>query len=230
MERLARAALFIERYGISLLFLYFAWRQIGPTRADFAQWRGGSPTAFPSLANHLLVLSLQLATGTALLINRAPLHPPQRWNEIAVPLIGTFYYLVYNFASTLPPPFSHPLVSAELQGPLAGGALLLSSIGYTIAVWGALYLGRSFAVLVAVREVVAEGPYRFVRHPIYCGYVLHLVSLFLSRPTLGMATLLIVHLCILVWRARIEEASLREHSAAYREYARKTGFLLPGWP
>jgi protein-S-isoprenylcysteine O-methyltransferase Ste14 len=77
--------------------------------------------------------------------------------------------------------------------------------------------------------VVAAGPYRFVRHPIYCGYVLHLASLFLSRPTLAMAALVFVHLALTVWRARLEEASLREHSAAYREYARRTGFLIPGW-
>jgi len=229
MRRVARIALFLERYGISLLFLYFAWWQIGPVTAAYVQWRGGSDIAFPSLANHLLILSLQLAAGTALLFNRAPVRPPQHWKELVVPLAATFYYLVYNFAPALPPPFSSSLVGPEWQVPLAGSALLLSSIGYTIAVWGALYLGRSFAVLVAVRVVVAEGPYRFVRHPIYCGYVLHLVSLVLSRPTFAMAALVAIHLALTVWRARLEEASLREHSAAYRAYALRTGFLLPGW-
>jgi protein-S-isoprenylcysteine O-methyltransferase Ste14 len=227
MQRIARLALFVERYALSTLFLWFAWKQVAAIESAFAAWRGGQHAAFPGLVNHLLIFTLQLVTGCALLFSKAPERIPGNWKELVIPLVGTFFYIGYNFAGDLPAPLSHSLAPPDLQAPLAAAALLLSCAGFAIAVWGAAYLGRSFAVFVAVREIVREGPYRFVRHPIYSGYVLHLVSLFLSRTSPAMAVLVTAHLALTVWRARLEEASLQAHSEAYRRYAQRTGFLLP---
>ncbi len=229
MQRLARIALFAERYGISLLFLCFAWKQAGATLLAFNAWRAGDTFAFAGFVNHLLVFTLQFVSGTALLVNKTPARIPATWKELVIPLVGTFFYVTYNFAGELPEPLSRPLASPSMQMPLAASALLLSCVGFAIAVWGAAYLGRSFAVLVAVRVIVNGGPYQFVRHPIYSGYVLHLVSLFLSRTSPAMAVLVVVHLALTVWRARLEEASLQAHSEEYRRYSARTGFLLPRW-
>lgn len=229
MHRLARVALFAERYVLSLLFLWFAWRQADSVRQTMGMWLDGNRLAFAGLVNHLLIFILQLVCGIALLLSKAPARLPGKWSELLVPLAGTFYYLSYNFAGGAPEPWSRGLVPAELQPPLAVAALLLSTVGFGIAVWGAAYLGRSFAVLVAVREVVHRGPYRLVRHPIYCGYVLHLISLWLSRTSPLMALLIVGHLAITVWRARLEEGSLQAHSEEYRRYAQRTGFLFPRW-
>ena len=78
-----------------------------------------------------------------------------------------------------------------------------------------------------LRDIVRRGPYRFVRHPIYLGYILNMVTLFLSRASLGMALLVATHFAITLWRAQLEEASLQAHSETYRRYAQRTGFLLP---
>jgi protein-S-isoprenylcysteine O-methyltransferase Ste14 len=227
MQRVARVAIFVERYILSLLFLWFAWRQSDAVRQAMGVWFDGVHLAFAGLVNHLLIFILQLVCGLALLLSKTPGRLPEKWSEITVPLLGTFYYLGYNFAGNIPGPWSQNLAPAAWQSPLAGVALLLSCAGFAIAVWGATYLGRSFAVLVAVRDVVHAGPYRFVRHPIYCGYVLHVISLWLSRTSPFMALLIVGHLAITVWRARLEEASLQAHSEEYRRYAERTGFLFP---
>lgn len=229
MQRLARIALLAEKYGLSVLFLSFAWKQGGAIWIAVDAWRGGNQVAFAGFVNHLLIFTLQLVSGVALLVNKVPQRIPENWKELVIPLIGTFFYVSYNFAGDLPEPFSRSLAPPHLQAPLAAAALLLSCVGFAIAVWGAAYLGRSFAVLVAVRVIVNGGPYRFVRHPIYSGYVLHLVSLFLSRTSPAMAVLIVTHLALTVWRARLEEASLQAHSEDYRRYAQRTGFLLPRW-
>ena len=227
MQRLARLALFAEKYGLSFLFLWFAWRQGEALGVSVNTWRAGHQVEFAGFVNNLLIFALQLVSGIALLVNKVPERIPGNWKELVIPLVGTFFYLSYNFAGDFPPPLSRSLASPEMQAPLAAAALLLSCVGFAIATWGALYLGRSFAVLVAVRVIVKGGPYQFVRHPIYSGYVLHLVSLFLSRTSPAMALLIVAHLALTVWRARLEEASLQAHSEEYRRYAQRTGFLLP---
>jgi protein-S-isoprenylcysteine O-methyltransferase Ste14 len=229
MQRLARVALFAEKYGLSLLFLSFSWKQAGAIWVVVEAWRAGNSVAFAGFVNHLLIFTLQFVSGLALLFNKVPERIPANWKELIIPIVGTFFYIGYNFAGDLPEPLSRSLAPAELQSPLAAAALLISCVGFAIAVWGAAYLGRSFAVLVAVRVIVKGGPYRYVRHPIYSGYVLHLVSLFLSRTSLAMLLLIAAHLALTVWRARLEEASLQTHSEAYRQYSQRTGFLLPRW-
>lgn len=229
MQRLARIALFAEKYGLSMLFLWFSWKQAGAIQIAINVWREGNPIDFAGFVNHLLIFALQFVSGLALLFNKAPARIPENWRELVIPMVGTFFYLSYNFAGRFPEPLSRSLAPAHLQAPFAAAALLLSCLGFAIAVWGAAYLGRSFAVLVAVRQIVHNGPYRLVRHPIYSGYVLHLVSLFFSRTSPGMALLIITHLALTIWRARLEEASLQAHSEEYRRYSERTGFLLPRW-
>lgn len=229
MQRLARFALFAEKYGLSVLFLWFAWKQAVAIRLALDEGVRADQVAFAGFVNHLLVFALQFVSGIALLINKVPERIPGNWKELVIPLVGTFFYVSYNFSGDFPGPWSRSLAPPPLQAPLAAAALLLSCVGFVIAVWGAMYLGRSFAVLVAVRKIVNGGPYRFVRHPIYSGYVLHLVSLFLSRTSPMMAVLIVTHLALTVWRARLEEASLQAHSEEYRRYSQRTGFLLPRW-
>jgi protein-S-isoprenylcysteine O-methyltransferase Ste14 len=227
MPRLARLAIFAEKYVLSLLFLCFAGWQVETIDHAANAWRGGNSLAFAGVVNHLLIFVLQIVCGLALLLNKPPARLPASWPELVVPLLGTFYYLSYNFADDLPDPVARSLAPPAWQAPLAVVALIMSSAGFAIAVWGAAYLGRSFAVLVAVRDIVNGGPYRFVRHPIYLGYLLHLISLVLSRASPGMAALVAGHLGLTVWRAHLEEASLQAHSEAYRRYAQHTGFLFP---
>lgn len=229
MKRAVQIALLLERYGLSLVFFWFTWKQLVPVRTHAAAWLGGSESAFASFVNHSLVLVLQFAAGLVLLINRQPQRLPDSWKEIVVPIIGTFFFVSYNFADRFPAALARPLVPEDWRAPLAGIAIVLSTIGFAIAVWGVIALGRSFAVLVAVREIVSTGPYRLVRHPIYSGYVLPLIGLNLSSSSIAMLLLTTAHFAVTVWRARLEEASLSAHSEAYRRYAATTGMLFPRW-
>lgn len=47
----------------------------------------------------------------------------------------------------------------------------LQFLALWLVIWGKMSLGRSFAILPANRGVVTDGAYRFVRHPIYAGYL-----------------------------------------------------------
>jgi protein-S-isoprenylcysteine O-methyltransferase Ste14 len=76
---------------------------------------------------------------------------------------------------------------------------------------------------------VRTGPYRFVRHPIYTGLLIHLIGACLATGNLLLvAGTLLVVLPIFYMRARTEERLLREQlGPAYDAYAREVGMLIP---
>ena len=53
----------------------------------------------------------------------------------------------------------------------------------SIIIAGKLTLGRSFGLMPANRGVVSSGIYRFVRHPIYAGYLITHVAFLAAHPT-----------------------------------------------
>ena len=102
------------------------------------------------------------------------------------------------------------------------------AIGIVLTIVAFAFLGRSFAVLPAVRGIVSRGPYRLVRHPAYAGEFLLVLACFLSHPGLLPALPLLAVVPFIVIRIRVEE-SLLNREAAYREYAQAVRWrLLPG--
>ena len=79
------------------------------------------------------------------------------------------------------------------------------------------------------RGVVVAGPYGFVRHPIYAGLLVHTGGAALATGNvLFVAGSLLVTVPVLYLRARTEERMLRaDLGAAYDEYAREVGMLVP---
>ncbi len=108
--------------------------------------------------------------------------------------------------------------------------IVFAVAGAALRVCGAAYLGASTVHrggMVSDR-IVADGPYRFVRNPLYLGTILHTVALaFLMRPD---AAVLAVALITLVQFRLIgrEEPYLQERlGEAYTAYLSKVPRLLP---
>ena len=78
-----------------------------------------------------------------------------------------------------------------------------------------------------MRKVVLHGIYRYVRHPIYLGYLFIWAGLVLVHQSFIILPLVGIHAILMVFRARLEESRLAEVSPAYREYVKQTGFLFP---
>lgn len=125
-------------------------------------------------------------------------------------------------------------------GSTAGDtALFLAASGAFVGVTGSIIVVRSRAALGAAWSLVATadraiglvttGPYRFVRHPIYSGFVLLALG---EAMSLGHWPAALIVLCAMVptfvWRARAEEALLaRMFGERYDAYARRTRMLVP---
>jgi protein-S-isoprenylcysteine O-methyltransferase Ste14 len=108
-----------------------------------------------------------------------------------------------------------PGAKPPLGPPVVGQGLLL--LGLLWQLYAKAALGRSFGMIPANRGVVAWGPYRWVRHPIYAGYLLcHLGFLYLN-PTLHNAAVYVVFYSLQIPRLFMEERLLAR-DPGYRQY------------
>jgi protein-S-isoprenylcysteine O-methyltransferase Ste14 len=126
--------------------------------------------------------------------------------------------------------FGPPLVRPASLTAVAPETItaLITGVGLLIVVSGKLSLGRSFGLAPANRGIVCSGIYRFVRHPIYLGYLLTHIGFLLANPTPWNLSLLICADIALMFRAMLEEQALGL-DFGYREYMQRVHWrILPG--
>ena len=111
-----------------------------------------------------------------------------------------------------------------VSGALAAG------LGALLRVWGTAYLGSGVAQGSEMRAegVMADGPYRFVRNPLYLGLWLMVGAMALVMPPSG-ALLAMILLTIFILRLILaEEAFLTERMGEpYRAYRARVPRLAP---
>jgi len=111
--------------------------------------------------------------------------------------------------------------------------LVLILVGYAFSTW-AMVENRFFSGVVRVQRdrghtVCSSGPYRIVRHPGYAGNFLALPGIALALTSLWTIIPVALALAIAVMRTSLEDRTLQDELAGYREYAQSTRFrLIPG--
>jgi len=127
------------------------------------------------------------------------------------------------------------LVGPALLRPAQGPGLVpdlvtavASAIGLIVIIAGKITLGRSFGIAPANRGVVVAGPYAFVRHPIYFGYLITHVAFACAHPTPWNVLTLVVTDAALITRALYEERVLARDDI-YQTYCRRVAWhVVPG--
>jgi protein-S-isoprenylcysteine O-methyltransferase Ste14 len=113
-------------------------------------------------------------------------------------------------------------------GPLATVGLVFELCGVMLTQVARVYMGRSFGVLPANRGIVSKGPFRWVRHPIYFGWLILSIGYAMSYANPRNVILIVATLPFMVWRIDQEEAHLRA-DFEYRRYMDHVRYrLLPG--
>jgi protein-S-isoprenylcysteine O-methyltransferase Ste14 len=129
-------------------------------------------------------------------------------------------------------------VSLYTEATLLASAKLMKPLGFVVFAGGMLlfivcviYLKRAFLgdVEPVTDRLIATGPYRWVRHPLYLSMLLVTVGLAVAlRSLLGLVIILFVFITAGLWRARLEEQALgRRFGQEWEDYAAKTFFILP---
>jgi len=113
------------------------------------------------------------------------------------------------------------------------GGVGVVALGIALFVWARCALGKVYSGHVSVKTgqaLVQNGPYRFIRHPAYAGYLLMALGIGLGYSSLaGLAAILALLLPGLIYRMGVEEKLLTGHfGETYRQYIHKTKRLIPG--
>jgi protein-S-isoprenylcysteine O-methyltransferase Ste14 len=221
---------FTERYLLSAFYLWLAFRAVdGVVNKFYLRPEGAFEHGvwLVSVIREVDVFAISFLIGLLLLRSRPPVERPREWKEVLVPLAVSTFFMVYSLHPLLPQTLREPLAPLSVQVPCAFASLALGAAGSLLALWGVIALGRSFGIFVAVRKVVLAGPYRYVRHPIYSGYLLIWIGQVLVNLSIGIALFVAIHVLLMIYRARLEERRLAEASPEYRAYREQTGFLFP---
>lgn len=110
---------------------------------------------------------------------------------------------------------------------LSGTGALLWLAGSLLVVLSIWSLRYAFSIEPEARRVVRNGAYRFVRHPIYLGYVLQYVGVWLIYPSPALAATFLTWFVLTLARIHFEEKVLVGAFPEYREYKRAIGALVP---
>jgi protein-S-isoprenylcysteine O-methyltransferase Ste14 len=104
---------------------------------------------------------------------------------------------------------------------------LLPVPGLALNLWALASLGTVFGISPAQRGLVTEGPYHWLRHPMYAGELFSLFGGLVAAFRLWNLVLLLVFTASLIWRIRREEQILG--SSGYPAYVRHVRWrLVPG--
>ncbi len=114
---------------------------------------------------------------------------------------------------------------------IAGLVLLLLGLG--IHSWSRTQIRGLYSGHVEIQEehrLVQSGPYQYVRHPGYTGFVFLALGLAVGYSSwIGLAAIPVFLIPGLMYRMRVEERMLmRQFGKAYQEYRRRTKALFPG--
>jgi len=136
--------------------------------------------------------------GLPILISFAPYNLPQR-----VPLTSHLFFPYYML----------------IMGLILGGGL--------INLLGLLALKRAFTIMSEARELITNGLFRYVRHPLYTGhFILFFGSLLLRLHSYTIAMYAFFVFGQIV-RAKIEENKLERAFPDYVTYKKRVGMFFP---
>lgn len=189
------------------------FRSIALLVAGFFVYRGIHHLVLdPTRLNVLLLTISETLTFIWLLLSRRPL--VRDWNPLTVVVA-----LVASFGSGfIMLEQGVPIIPLYVAAPLQFLALWF-------VIWGKMSLGRSFAILPANRGVVTGGAYRWVRHPIYSGYLMGHILFLLSSFSLYNFTAYALITALQLHRILREEAILAT-TPEYQDYMQRVRYRL----
>ena len=115
--------------------------------------------------------------------------------------------------------------------PLEILGIAMTATGLGLAIWARMYLGGNWSSAVTVKvehKLVRTGPYLWVRHPIYTGFLLALLGTAIElRQVRGFVGFFVVFISLKI-KSRIEERTMASvFGPDYEDYSRTTGAILP---
>ncbi len=120
------------------------------------------------------------------------------------------------------------MVNMNLAVGFAGAGLCMLGVGF--AVWARICLGRNWGMPMSRKAnpaLVTNGPYAYVRHPIYSGIILAILGSAIGESMLWVIPFILSG-SYFVYSARQEEKLMGElFPETYPAYMKRTKMLIP---
>lgn len=192
------------------------------------------PAAFNPAALRYPQLWILVAFGVALSVCQPAYKPmdgeaPERdrgtaaqivWSVYLTQLIGVIEAVHFRFPESF------------RWDAIATAALFAMAAGLFLRIWAVFTLGRYFTWFITVYEdhkVIRNGPFRFIRHPSYCGaLILFVATLVFIHAWISVVLSAVFQLFAYVRRIRYEERLMIERlGESYVKYRREVKALVP---
>jgi len=112
-------------------------------------------------------------------------------------------------------------------------AALVAAAGMLFSVWARVHLGGNWSAIVTIKhahELIANGPYAIVRHPIYTGLLVAFIGSAMARGEWRGVLAVLVAWWALRRKLRLEERWMAERfGQQYETYCRRVPALVPFW-
>ncbi|HXX84568.1 MAG TPA: isoprenylcysteine carboxylmethyltransferase family protein [Casimicrobiaceae bacterium] len=150
-----------------------------------------------------------------------------------VPLVVAWNVLPYLAVVRRVPSLRVPNFALEepAYAALRAAAALAATVCVILTAWCWARMGKSWSMAVSERnrgELITDGLFARVRHPIYSLSMLLMVCSAVVVPTPPVVAIALVHIWLMRLKARSEERHLlKVHGDAYASYLRRTGRFVP---
>jgi protein-S-isoprenylcysteine O-methyltransferase Ste14 len=119
-----------------------------------------------------------------------------------------------------------PVQPIDLMLSFISLALILGGVCFSI--FALAHLGRSFSLMPEARQLVTDGPYAVVRHPLYLGEAFSTLGLMLQYLSPLAVAIVALQLAFQLQRIKNEELVLGSLFPEYHAYRTRTARLVPG--
>lgn len=204
--------------GRTLLTFWWIWSLLSQLSNFFNLPTRGQQdiNEFLNSVHALLLLVFTVLAMFLTMTRRPPKSIAQGIEPRITALLGTFLLASLPFLPVVGTPINLQIV-----------ALPITSLGLILSIYALWWLGRSYAVMAAARQLVTGGPYGIVRHPLYASELVMIVGLILWNLSFTSVALLIAITLLQLRRAHNEEQVLRKAFPEYEAYAKRVPRIIP---
>jgi protein-S-isoprenylcysteine O-methyltransferase Ste14 len=174
--------------------------------------------------------TIMLRTNPETAAERGRGRETKNWDKVVSGLWGLAIYIALPLVASLDARFGWTR-DPGLAWHLAGAILLAAS--FALSAW-AMLANAFFSTAVAIQSdrghtVCNTGPYRFVRHPGYVGFIVQSLAMSLLFGSWWSLVPAIAAAALMILRTALEDRMLQAELPGYRDYALEVRYrLIPG--
>jgi protein-S-isoprenylcysteine O-methyltransferase Ste14 len=123
---------------------------------------------------------------------------------------------------------SHVLITRNITLAVIGTVLLI--LGLLFAVWARVNIGKNWGRPMSEKEdpeLVTSGPYKYVRHPIYSGFLLAAFGTGLALGVIWLLIFIVIVIYFMFSAYKEEEFLTKQFGETYKKYKQHTKMLIP---